>query len=175
MKFLYVMLSSIWVSYSWVCYDALQWKPPFEMPPHVREILETRSQEDIERGIRQAQLYLDSAKLTNFQRAEAKRDLATGYWLKAFFQDSRKTQSAYLHLSIQELEDYMKIVPGHKKANGWMADVYHILQDYETADRYYKEARKHHPEDRFFRIRHREMKQKWDRMTQANTQEKRMG
>lgn len=164
MKFLYVMLSTIWVLYSWVCYDALLWKPPLIMPDHVREILDRRSLQDIETGIQKAKLFLDSPNLTDFQKADAHRELATAYWLKAFFQDSRKKQFAYLKLSVKELFILMDVAPDWKQVNGWMADVYHIMGEYETADKYYKEARKYFPSNDFFRMRHREMRRKWERI-----------
>lgn len=164
MKFLYVMLSTIWVMYTWVCYDALQWKPPLIMPDHVREILDRRTQDEVETSIMKAKLYIDSVNLTDFQKAEAHRELATGYWLNAFFQDTRKKQFVYLKLSIKELETLLNIDPERKQANGWMADVYHIMGQYEIADKFYKEARKFFPQNKFFRERHREMKRKWRRI-----------
>jgi tetratricopeptide (TPR) repeat protein len=150
--------------YSWVCYDALQWKPSLIMPDHVREILDQRTQDDIETSILKAKLYMDAVNLTKFQQAEAHRELATGYWLNAFFQDSRKKQFAFLKLSINELETLQEIDPDRKQVNGWLADVYHIMGEYAIADNYYKEARKYFPDNRFFRDRHQEMQSKWERI-----------
>lgn len=171
MKFLYLMLSTIWVMYSWVCYEALQWKPPLIMPDHVREILDHRTQDDVETGIMKAKLYIDSASLTDFQKKEAHRELATGYWLNAFFQDSRKKQFAFLKLSVKELKLLLKIDPNRPDVNGWLADVYHIMGEYELADEYYKVARKYYPQNEFFRDRHRELKRKWHRIQELDQME----
>lgn len=170
MKFLYIMLSTVWGLYSWVCYDALLWKPPLMMPEHVREILANRSLQDIELGIQKTKMFLDSPNLTIFQKTDAHRELATAYWLKAFFQDSRKKQFAYLKLSVKELHTLMDTAPDWKQVHGWMADVLHIMGDYEAADGYYREARRYFPDNNFFRMRHREMRRKWRMQQEIDNQ-----
>jgi len=73
-------------------------------------------------------------------RADLLAKRAELYWLKAFLQNTYVKQVAYLRLSQFELEAALQITHDHPYFLYCIADVHHILKEYDQAEPYYLRA-----------------------------------
>ena len=157
MKFLYTMLSVVWLIYGWVCYQAMQWEPPYPIPWHAARDLQKTNPTKLQKDMETYRLYLNMEDLTTFQRTNTLFNLAICHWLTAYLQDSRQKQVAYLKMSLKECRDALAIVPDSAHFTYCIADLYHQMQEYEKAEHYYIEAISAAPDESLYRQRYHEM------------------
>ncbi len=157
MRFLFGMLSFIWFAFVWECYLALSWEKPLPIPWHIEQNLQNTSEEFIDKSIMYAEVRLQSEEVDSIQRAHTHDALAIQYWMKAYQQDSRKTQIAYLKLALQQALSALSIMPEKPAFIYRSADSYHQLHQYEKALVLYEKALKFDPENPLVRRRYYEL------------------
>ena len=165
MRFLQAMLSVIWLMFGWLCYSAVQWQEPMKAPWHVIQPLEQLTQEAGKMGM-DAEELLDrdikeySSHIQKYKeayRADLNATLGRCYWLKAYLKDRYVLQKSYLQLAInhmmfalqyyseQEYSSDRRINAIIAQYNYNVADLFHQLREYETAEAYYLEAMRRLP------------------------------
>ena len=158
MRFLFGLLSTVWLLFGWVCYSALQIEPPAPPPWHAAKDLQRVSPDTLERDIARYSLLLGSENLSGEHRAYTHSTLATCYWLKTYFQDSRVRQIACLELSLRECFAVLQCKPEHPKflANTYyrIADLNQQLKRYNLTNEYYLKALKLDPKDFLIKTRY---------------------
>lgn len=157
MRFLYVMLSAVWLLYAWVCFEALRWQPPIPIPWHAAAALQDTTPERVNARMEEARMLLGAGDLTGFQRASAHYQLATAYWMKAYLQDSRRKQLTYLRLSLRECEKALEMMPNSTHIKYSIADLHHQMHNFGKAERIYQEVLEEEPNNPRYRQRYEDL------------------
>lgn len=181
MRFLYIMLSTVWLSFIWVCYLAIQPQDPIQPPWHVIGSLQfdiflsQQLNRDPHRliddrimryqyDLTQLQIHLESihqeyrekfkfrynptrGSLEDTLRAFIHFQIATEYWKKAYLQETKTKQMAFLRLSLNEVKQCLNLVPDSPHYVYCAADLYHQLREYKNAEPYYLQSLRMDPTD----------------------------
>ncbi|RJP33338.1 MAG: hypothetical protein C4527_04615 [Candidatus Omnitrophota bacterium] len=169
MKFLFGMLSVIWLVFGWGCYIALRWEPTMKPPWHIEAKLNEIPADLLEDRIEFARIRLQSEDITEMQRAYVHAALAGEYLLKAYKQQSKKLQTAYLKLSLQHSLSALTLIPDHPNFMYQAADIYHQLKEYGMAELLYAGALKLDPNNALIRRRYHDMVNEMDELEEAKS------
>lgn len=153
MRFLFIILSIIWLIYGWVAIASMQWSPPQPPPPHAEAALQQYDKDQLINQREKISRILETTQLDENTAAEMHFQLAYAHWLLAYHQDSRTAQMQSLQKSLNHCVEAAEIVPGNPSYVYSIADLYHQMGEYEMAETYYKEALQLDPE--FERARER--------------------
>jgi len=165
------MLTVVWLLFSWVCFNALRWQPPFSRPWHADEALSRSSPERIDLDIEELTQRLENPTLANQERAWYCFQRAQRYWLKTYLQNSRLHQLTYLKLSLKDCFSALELVPDQPTYLYAVADLYHQMKDYAEAEKYYKKVLKIRPDYALAYRRYQEMQEEMDRKKDEKTTE----
>ncbi|MEW6236606.1 MAG: tetratricopeptide repeat protein [Candidatus Omnitrophota bacterium] len=157
MRFLFIMLTIVWLLFSWVCFSALRWQPPLPRPWHAEDALSRSDPARIDADIEEITQRLENPTLAEQERAWYCFQRAQCYWLKTYLQNSRLSQLTYLKLSLKDCFSALELVPDHPSYLYAAADLYHQMKDYAEAEKYYQKVLKIRPDYALAYRRYHEM------------------
>ncbi len=163
MRFLYIMLACVWLVFSWVCFDALRWQPPFPPPWHAEEALNESNTVNLEAEIEKITYFLENEEIRYHmpkrERARFHFNRARFYWLLSYHQNSRKAQMAYLQRALKDCLSTVELLPDDPIYLYSVADIYHQMKEYEQAEEYYKKSLAIEPNEGIVRRRYQELQE----------------
>lgn len=111
MRFLYCMLTLIWIAFAWVSFQALNWEGPYQTPRYLLMRLEHTSPEELNEHIQKLKTIITMDSLPVMERAHAEYLIADCYWMKTFLSTLRPQQDAYLKYAIDHCEKAIQYKP----------------------------------------------------------------
>ncbi|MDP8246465.1 MAG: hypothetical protein P9L94_20455 [Candidatus Hinthialibacter antarcticus] len=141
MKFLYALLTIVWLSYGWACFQSMRWEPPRPAPRYYARYLQQSTDEVIDRDINERRLVLSADNLSLRDRSRERYQLSFLYLLKAFHQSNHSSQQAFFDKALEEALAALKPFPDDWPSF-WMraAEIYGLKDDWDNADEYYRQA-----------------------------------
>lgn len=140
MRFLFIVLSTIWLMFGWVSFDAMRYRPPMPPPWNAANLLEKYTPSQIDNDIDLYTYVLRDTSFSHEQMANLHYNLAQAYWLKTYLQPSRTEQNALLKAALSECFSALKYAPNSPHLVYAIADLYHQLKDFDKAETYYRKA-----------------------------------
>jgi len=158
MRFLFIILSIVWIVYGWVAIASMQWRPPQPPPPHAEAALQQHKEDQLINQREQLSHIIETTQLDENTAAQMHFQLAYAWWLLAYHQDSRTAQLQSLQKSLKHCMEAAEIVPDNPSYVYSIADLYHQMGEYEIAETHYKEALRLDPEFDRARQRYKDLK-----------------
>lgn len=140
MRFLFIMLSIIWLLFAWVSFEALRWRPPLQPPEHAKQALQNFNPKFSDQEKHQMLYLLSADDLPDSVRAKAHFRLAYIYWVETYLKKSHAEQLFFLQTSLDHCLKAASIIPDNVSYIYSIADLYHQMKEFDLAEKYYKKA-----------------------------------
>lgn len=140
MRFLYSMLAVVWIAFGYVCFEALQWQPPYDTPPDLIEVLQKTDEQEIDQRVDELRALLSDGQYSTSERAYMHFLLALQYWHKTFLQQTRQKQTIYLQFAEDAVNQALELYPDHHRFLLLLGDIHRVQGQYTKAEETYSEA-----------------------------------
>lgn len=140
MKFLYIMLGSIWLSFAWVTYQSVQWQPPYPVPREIPAKLKNIDQEQFNSQIKQLRQIIMQSNLPASEIGWAHYLLAEHFWLKTFMENTRQRQNVFLTFSLSHCEEAIRYKPDDHRYLLLAGKIHEIRGDTDEAQEFYSRS-----------------------------------